>query len=99
MLRPLNPNGVNWAYLCFSEEKQATGFNLGDAEDDVVAAAEVAEEEGCEVESVDLKELTRQCAPNVRQHVWHQRGLDWFSSPTPTLPFSLPRRLLRRRQR
>jgi hypothetical protein len=69
MLRRLNPNGVNGGYHCCSEEKQATDFNLGDAEDDFIAAEELAEEAGREVESVDLKELARQCAPIVRQSV------------------------------
>jgi hypothetical protein len=64
--------------LCCSEEKQETSFHLGDAEDDFVAAEELAEEAVREVESVDLKELTRQCTPNVRQRVWCQRCLDWF---------------------
>jgi hypothetical protein len=56
-------------YLCCSEEKQATDFNLSDAEDDFVAAEELAEEAG------RARGQEHQCAPNVRKRVWHQRCL------------------------
>jgi len=41
--------------------------DLGDAEDDLVALQQLAEEAGGEVEGIHLEELPRQCAPN-RQH-------------------------------
>jgi hypothetical protein len=56
-------------YLCCSEEKQATDFNLGDVEDDFITTEELAEEVGREVKSVNTY------APNVRKR---QRCLDWF---------------------
>lgn len=43
--------------------------NLSYAEDDLVAAQELAEEAGGEVEGIHLEEVSRQCAPNRRHRV------------------------------
>ena len=43
--------------------------NLGDAEDNLIAPKELAEEAGGQVEGIHLEEVSRQCAPNRRHRV------------------------------
>jgi len=51
-------------------------LHLSDAEDDLIAAQELAEEAWGEVERIDLKELARQRDPHRRLRGHRRRGRD-----------------------